>query len=385
MTSGIHNLLPTEPIWVTDDAQLQKLCQRWMNQPVIAVDTEFVRTNTFYPIAALFQVGDGTGCYLIDPLSIKDFSCFNAVLINPNVTKVMHSCSEDMEVFGRFLEVIPTPIFDTQIAAALAGYDFSMGYARLIEKLIGISLAKDETRSDWLQRPLSEPQLRYAALDVAYLLVVYGMLQKRLSDLDRTEWALQDCADIVSAASKELDPDEYYLKIKLAWKLNRQQLACLQLIAAWREGEARDQNMPRNRLIKEHALLDIARSGPTEIKQLQKFEGVSHRVVKSYGDELLDIVQQAYHLPMEICPPLMDKPLAPEAGLLVKKLKQALIRKAEELEVPVEVLLRKKDIEFMVRGFIDRHEMTFPERLKGWRKEILSDHLQETLFGNPEI
>ena len=375
----MNGLIATDPIWVEDDATLNELCQRWSNQTAIAVDTEFVRTDTFYPIAALFQVGDGTGCYLIDPLAIKDFSSFKALLVNPCVTKVMHSCSEDMEVFAHLFDLTPSPIFDTQVAAALAGYDFSMGYARLIERLLDISLAKDQTRSDWLRRPLSASQLRYAALDVAYLLVAYGMLQKRLSELNRSDWVIQDCAEIVAVANRDVDPDSFYLKIKSAWKLNRKQLACLQLLAAWRECEARDQNIPRNRLIKEHAVFVMAKLGPTEIKDLRRLEGLPPRVIHSYGDELLDIVEQAYHLPEDVCPPLIDKPLSISAGPLAKQLKSVLAQTAQKQSFPVEMLLRKKDVELMVRGVYLHQKLEYPERLTGWREALLKELIEPVL------
>ena len=378
-TSAINELIATDPIWVEDDATLNELCQSWSKQAAIAIDTEFLRTDTFYPIAALFQVGDGAGCYLIDPLAIKDFTYFKALLVNPNVTKVMHSCSEDMEVFARLFGLTPNPIFDTQVAAAIAGYDFSMGYARLIERLMAISLAKDQTRSDWLCRPLSSSQLRYAALDVAYLLVAYGMLQKRLGELGRSDWVLQDCAEIVAVANRDVDPDSFYLKFKSAWKLNRKQLACLQLLAAWRECEARDQNIPRNRLIKEHAVFDMAKLGPTEIKDLRRIEGLPPRVIHSYGDELLDIVEQAYHLPDDVCPQLIDRPLSPSAGPLVKQIKLVLSQTAQELSFPVEMLLRKKDVELMAKGVYLHHKLEYPERLSGWREDLLKKLLEPIL------
>jgi ribonuclease D len=376
----MKGLIATDPIWVKDDTALNELCQRWSNQAAIAIDTEFVRTDTFFPIAALFQVGDGTGCYLIDPLAIKDFASFKTLLVNPRVTKVMHSCSEDMEVFAHLFDLTPIPIFDTQVAAALAGYDFSMGYARLIERLLDISLAKDQTRSDWLCRPLSSSQLRYAALDVAYLLVAYGMLQKRLGELGRSDWIIQDCAEIVAVANRDVDPDSFYLKIKSAWKLNRKQLACLQLLAAWRECEARDQNIPRNRLIKEHAIFDMAKLGPTEINHLRKIEGLPPRVIHSYGDELLDIVEQAYHLPDDVCPPLIDKPVSAGVGALVKQIKSILAQTAEEQSLPVEMLLRKKDVELMARGVCLQQKVEYPERLTGWREDLLKELIEPVLI-----
>src|SRR5690606_1721940 len=169
-------LIPTEPIWIAQDSELAELCARWRQQAALAIDTEFMRSETFYPIAGLLQFGVGKVCYLIDPLAINDFEPLRELLLDEAVTKVLHSCSEDLEVFQRWLNVVPAPLFDTQIAAAFAGYGFSLGYAGLIKAVLNIEIPKEETRSDWLQRPLSVAQLKYAALDVAHMLIVYGKL-----------------------------------------------------------------------------------------------------------------------------------------------------------------------------------------------------------------
>ena len=176
-------VIPTEPIWVDDKATLDSLCASWMQQARIAIDTEFMRSSTYYPHAGLIQVGDGKGCYLIDPLAIDDLSSLAVLMTHPATVKVIHSCSEDLEVFRFLLGVVPSPLMDTQIAAAYANMGFSLGYAALINDQLGIALDKGETRSDWMQRPLSQSQLHYAALDVAYLLIVYGKILVALKAL----------------------------------------------------------------------------------------------------------------------------------------------------------------------------------------------------------
>ena len=166
-------IISTDPVWISQDHELAELCERLRGQAAVAVDTEFMRTDTFYPIAGLIQLGDGKVCYLVDPLSITDFSPLRELMLDEKVVKVLHSCSEDIEVFVSLLGEVPSPIFDTQIAAAFAGLGFSLGYAGLVKAVLNIDVPKDETRSDWLQRPLSESQIKYAALDVAHMLIVY--------------------------------------------------------------------------------------------------------------------------------------------------------------------------------------------------------------------
>jgi len=374
MTTSVISNIPTDPIWVDSAAQLNSLCELWQQQAAVAIDTEFMRTSTFYPIAALFQVSDGKGCYLIDPLVIDDFSGFKALLSNPSVVKVLHACSEDLEVFQTFLGVLPSPLFDTQWAAACAGYDFSMGYARLIEETLSVTVAKSETRSDWLQRPLSESQLRYAALDVAYLLIAYGLLLKKLNVDARLGWVEDECAQQVATAAAGSDFSKAYIKIKSAWKMSARELALLQALAQWREQAARARDVPRNRLAKDGALFDLARSQPDQLAALSKIEGLAPRTVRGDGEALLALIADTLAQPLSTYPDRLPEPLARSTADLVKALKQSARQVAEDLAVPAEVLLRKKDIEALVRsGQAGRHQL--PERLLGWRKDVVGDRL----------
>ncbi len=368
-------LIPKDPIWVESSTELSELCQRWSQQAAIAIDTEFMRSTTFYPQAALFQVGDGQGCYLLDPLAIDDFEPFARLMENDDVIKVFHSCSEDLEVFQTFLNVIPSPVFDTQIAAAFAGHGFSLGYAALINKLLGIEVPKSETRSDWLHRPLSTPQLHYAALDVAYLLVAYGLLVKALRQEGRLQWVESDCRDIILQAKAGVDVDHYYEKVKQAWKLNRQQLAVLQGIARWRELEARYRDVPRNRILKERAMWDMARYQPSELTGIKGLEGVTPRMVQEDGDMLLDLIAECSRLPSEAYPEPVPKPVPPEQGGLLKALKQRVRERAEILDVAPEVLVRKKDFEDLVRSGMQGNAHQLNERMSGWRREVVGDEL----------
>lgn len=367
--------IPSDPIWVSDSETLNQLCVRWSQQAAIAVDTEFMRSSTFFPKTALIQVGDGTGCYLIDPLSVDDFDAFSQLMINPDVVKVFHSCSEDMEVFQTFMQVTPAPLFDTQIAAAVAGRGFSLGYAKLIKVMLDVEIPKSETRSDWLQRPLSQSQLQYAAVDVAYLLVAYGLLLKELKQQDRLLWVQSDCDDIVHQAQQGVDPEQLYKKVKSAWKLNRKQLSVLQHLVSWREHEARARDVPRNRLIKERALWDMAKIQPTELRQISGLEGMTPRTVKQDGDQLLDIIQKASHIAEDQCPPRLPRPLPPEEGDLIKALKQKSRDIAEAIDVAPEALVRKKDFEDLVRSRMENASYSLNTRLLGWRRDVVGEEL----------
>ncbi|WP_051235112.1 ribonuclease D [Marinimicrobium agarilyticum] len=369
--------IPTDPIWIDQNHDLAELCERWRGQGAIAVDTEFMRSETFYPIAGLLQIGDGRGCYLIDPLAIDELEPLRTLFQDPEVTKVLHACSEDLEVFQRWLGVLPEPLFDTQIGAAFAGLGFSIGYANLVNTLLDIDIPKGETRSDWLQRPLSVPQKKYAALDVAHMLVVYGKLLKMLRETGRLEWARADSAELVANAKAEPDFERYYLKLGSAWKLRRRELAVLRRLSAWREREARERDRPRNRLIKEAGLWELARRQPSDRAQLQALKDVPAHTQVEEGEALLAEIQVALSEPESDWPERLDPPLGRAEAPMMKALKRHVRGIAESLALPPELLVRKREYEAIVRSGLKGGSFELPQRLKGWRFELLGQGLLE--------
>jgi ribonuclease D len=269
---------------------------------------------------------------------------------------------------------VPEPLFDTQLAAAFAGYGFSLGYAGLVKATLNTEIPKAETRSDWLARPLSAAQLKYAALDVAHMLVVYGKLLQSLKANGRLEWVRADCAELVVNARRHDDFSRTYHKVGLAWKLRPQELMVLRELCIWREIEARDSNVPRNRLAKETALWEMARKQPRDRGQLQKIADLPSRSLNDHADQLLDIIAQSAAAPESEWPPRLPFPLSLDEGPLLKQLKKTAREIAEGLDVPVEALVRKKDYEFLVRS-ARRGEFELPERLTGWRKPLLGEPL----------
>lgn len=372
-------LIPSEPIWIDQDDQLAELCAGWRNQAAIAVDTEFMRSDTFYPIAGLLQIGDGKGCYLIDPLAIKNLAPLRELMLDTAVTKVLHSCSEDLEVFQRWLDVVPAPLFDTQVAAAFAGLGFSLGYSTLVKSVLGIEIPKDETRSDWLQRPLSVAQLKYAALDVAHMLVVYGKLLQLLKTSERLEWVKSDCADLVANARKTDNYSDAYQKVGFAWKLRPQELAVLKQLCIWREREARARDLPRNRLIKEPSLWEISRKKIQDVAHLSKVPDIPSRTLKHDAETLLQIVKDALTLDEADWPARLDAPLAQSEGPLMKALKNYVREYAEQAQLPPEVLIRKKDYELLVRSGMNGGEYQLPARLLGWRFGLIGEGLLQVV------
>lgn len=364
--------------WIRDDASLAAHCAAWQSLPFVAVDTEFMRVDTFYPIAGLIQVGDGASAFLIDPLSIQQWQPLAALLENPAVVKVLHACSEDLEVLLRLTGSLPAPLFDTQLAAAYLNLGFSMGYSRLVQEVLGIDLPKGETRSDWLQRPLSETQVSYAAEDAVHLAEVYAKLRPRLSD-ERAGWVLEDGAELVAQLRREVDPDELYRDAKLAWKLSRGQLAVLRELCAWREREARARDVPRNRIVREHSLWPLAKTQPDNLQALSRIEDMHPRTVRHDGEFILELIKRSASLPPEQWPPAVPEPLPVEASALLKQLRAVGQAHAERLGIAPELMLRKKTLEALLKSGYPDGPWHLPESLRGWRRELMGDSLLQCL------
>ncbi|SFW43311.1 ribonuclease D [Pseudomonas sp. NFACC19-2] len=369
--------------WILDDASLAEHCAAWQALPFVALDTEFMRVDTFYPIAGLLQVSGGDGAYLIDPLRICDWRPFAALLEAPSVVKVLHSCSEDLEVFLRLTGSLPAPLFDTQLAAGYLNLGFSMGYSRLVQALLDIELPKGETRSDWLQRPLSELQVRYAAEDVSHLVEVYHTLMARLAP-QKVEWILEDGAELVANLGREIAPEDAWRDAKLAWKLSRQQQAVLRALCAWREREARARNQPRNRILREHSLWPLARTQPDNLVALARIEDMHPKTVRQDGETLLQLIRDAAALPPEQWPEALPEPLPVEASALLKKLRAVGQREGERLDIVPELMLRKKTLEALLKSGYPNGPYQLPDSLRGWRRELMGQALLDCLAAEGE-
>lgn len=368
--------------WIRDDASLAHKCQDWKELPYLALDTEFMRVDTFYPAAGLVQVGDGSGVWLIDPLLIRDWSPFAELLEAPNLVKVFHACGEDLEVFQRLTGSLPQPLFDTQLAAAYLGMPHSMGYSKLVLEILGLDLPKDETRSDWLQRPLTDMQVRYAAEDVQHLAEVYVKLAPRLSE-QKLDWLLADGADLTANQTRVSDPQEAYLDVKLAWKLNGQQLAVLRELCVWREEQARLRNKPRNHILREHTLWPLARFQPSDKVALARIEDMHPRTVRQDGDTLIALIAHAAQLPQETWPQTLPEPLPREVTPLLKKLREVGQQEAERQGMAPELMVRKKILEALLKTGYPDGPYQLPESLQGWRRELMGQALLDSLAAQP--
>lgn len=370
--------------YVSDTATLNTLCEAWASEQFLAVDTEFERTSTFYARIGLLQIADSERCYLIDPLVIDDWSAFKQLLNTPSCTLVMHSCSEDLSLLQTFLGCLPVSLFDTQLAAAFLGIGFSISYQGLVEQLLGIEVAKDETRSDWIKRPLSDKQIHYAAADVRYLLQVREILSDQIQQKGMTDWLRAECDQQLAIAHRleeESQWESYYTGVSNAWRLDTHGLQALQQLCVWREQKARQRNKPRSWIVKDNDLMSLCaevaepiKAGELTLDMIRNVAGIDSRFLSRNASELFQLLSDASNK-SEVDQALLNKPLSAPLRKKLKLSKQAANTKAEELGMSPELLGRKKFLVELLRSFENDGQLQWSGDFAGWRRELLEVEL----------
>ena len=365
----------TEFVTIDTAESLKEALSALSQVSVIAIDTEFARFNTYYPIVGLIQIFDGSQCYLIDPVAIEDIHPLGELLANEKILKVLHAGSEDMEVFQHSLRVLPRPIYDTQIAGAVLGIGFSMGYQGMVEEYLSITLQKDQTRSDWLARPLSAEQLNYAALDVIHLLAVYHEQMQQLNDGPKLAWIDTESAELGRNMPTTISPDESYKKFKGLWQLDRNQLNLLQALCAWREETARKEDVPRNRVVDQKALMIIVREGLADKQAFQNEAGLLPRQVRKFGDDLLLVQAESAKVSIDDCPGTVERTDTPVNNNKLKLLRQVVDDKAKQWSVAPEMLTKRRHLEKLIRSGKESGNYSLPLELSGWREAVVGEAL----------
>ena len=359
--------------YVDDSGDLDAAVQSWRECQVIGLDTEFIRTRTFYPIAALYQVATPDATYLVDPLPIDRWDGFAALLCDPEATVVMHACSEDLEVFARHLQIQATGLFDTQVAEGFLGPDFSLSYAALVERYGGGTLAKHATRSDWLARPLSEGQLHYAREDVEHLLMLHERLVAGLRETGRLTWFEEE--NQRRTRSNGVAPDQYYRSLKKAWRFSARQLARLQGLCTWREQRARTRDLPRQRVVRDEHLLELAQQQRSDKDAV--FAALPEPVARRFCRDLMPVLEDADARPEAELPAPLEPPLNQRQSELVKRLRNIAREQAEQLGFAPELLSRRRDVEACLRHFIEHRQLH--EVFQGWRYPLVGERFEDLL------
>ncbi len=368
--------------WVADNQHLADLCEQLQSSSSLAIDTEFMRTNTYFPKLALIQLSDGEQCWLIDVLAIDQFAPLKTLLEAPERVLIFHAPGEDFEVLDHALSINPTNIFDTQVAAGLANIGYSMGYARLVAHVFDIELGKEDTRSDWMLRPLSDRQKLYAADDVLYLHRLYKILADKLAEQQRQNWLQEEMSGLLAIAAERKKVADYYLRIKGAWRLQGSSLAVLKSLCDWREATARTLDKPRSHIVKDNVLLELANTMPTRMGQLHGIDDWYSRSVKRFGPDVLQLIADVDH---DNIPEGLPQPLSRAVGEVMKTMRATLNAVAEDHAIPKELMCNKKELESILRSVIDG-DCRWPIRLSdGWRVAMVTPALQSVIDSSEQL
>jgi ribonuclease D len=336
----------------------------------LALDTEFMREKTYRAELCLVQIAAGREAACIDPLAIPDLAALVPLLTGPSV-KVMHAARQDLEVLLPAVGLVQ-PVFDTQIAAGLAGFPAQIGYAELARRLLGVELDKAHTRTDWARRPLSADQQEYALDDVRHLLAMRASLLETLAQKGRIAWLEEELAALANADALRVHPEEAWKKVKGLPALDEARQKLAQALAAWRERRAIDRNRPRGWILDDAALREIVLRLPRSLEALGTLAEMQESVVRKCGEELLALVREAG---IADPPPPLPRRERPEPALLntVRRLADIASTVAGELQIGPEVLATRRELERLAAG---RQDVSL---LRGWRADVIGKKLLSAL------
>ena len=277
---------------ITDNITLNEFYNKCIKEKVLAVDTEFIRDNTYYPSLCLIQIAGENFAAAIDPLSGLEMQPIWDLLANEKILKVFHAARQDIEIFLHLTGEIPKPIFDTQIAAMFCGLGEQVGYEKLVNNFLDLSINKENQFTNWLQRPLTKNQIEYAISDVTHLIKIYPLILKSVKNLNREDWVQKETEYLTNKNLYITDPMTAWERIKIK-QLNRETLNYLKYLASWREIECKKRNVPRNRLIRDEVLVNLAVLKPREIDKLKKIRGVSKNLSDEDFYQILETLKQS--------------------------------------------------------------------------------------------
>jgi ribonuclease D len=359
---------------ITTTQALGELCERMSSETFVTVDTEFMREHTFWPILCLIQIAGEKEEAIIDPMAKGlDLAPFHELMANEAVLKVFHAARQDVEIFVAANGDTPKPLFDTQVAAMVCGFGDQVGYEALVRKLAGEQIDKSSRFTDWSHRPLSDKQLRYALSDVTHLRVVYEKLKAMLEKNGRASWLNEEMAIIASAETYKSNPDEAWKRLKFRPR-NARQLGIAIAVSRWREERAQAKNMPRQRIIKDDAIIEIATQAPGDKAALSKLRALPKGLAEGgLGDEILKAIQAGLAINKDDLPELEPQkgPQPEGASAIADILKLGLKVVAERENIASRLIANAAEIEELAGNSGDHLPM-----MHGWRRELFGNIAQ---------
>ena len=368
--------------YINTPEQLAVLCEHIKKAPWLALDTEFLREKTYYSKFCLLQIATPEWVACVDPIALPELGTLFDAIHTPSIIKVFHSCHQDLEIFYQMTGKVPGPIFDTQVAAPLLGYQDNPGYAMLVSSLLNINLNKAHTRADWSKRPLSKEEIQYAADDVIYLCQIYQIMLQKLAALGRADWLKQDFKELENPNNYQVSPEKAWLKIRGKNKLTGKQLSIVQVLAEWREATAQVENRPKTWLLRDELIFDMAKLQPETVADLANIRSINEQTIHRYGRKLCELIAVAKNnepVPLKEKERSIKKNQQHEAILDILT---ALVRiRAEENSLNPTILATRKDLEVLL--FNEEEDCPL---LHGWRysmagKELVGLLKGELLFG----
>ncbi len=366
--------------YIDSNEALARFCAALGEARCCAIDTEFIRESTYYAELALIQVGSGDRFACIDPLAITDFEPFAELLVKPDLVKVFHSSSQDLEILYQKFAAVPSPVFDTQLAAAVLGYNHQISYADLVQQLCGVMLEKKHTRANWKRRPLSEDELDYAMDDVRYLLSIYEQLHEQLQASRRASWLERDLRDLTDPEKYRVDMEQLWKRLKGVQKLKGEKLQIASDLCRWREQQAQSRNRPRRWILKDDTIIEIARHKPDNIEALSRIRELGDKTIQRHGDNLLRIVTRAQTVDAQQWPRLDKVESLSKQQLALGDCLMALCRViAEQNQIALATLVTRKDIDNLILN----HKSS--RLTQGWRFSMAGEKLLEFIHGQAAI
>ena len=361
---------------IRDNNTLKKFCKKCINEKVLAIDTEFIRENTYYPILCLIQIASNSFSAVIDPLSEIDLEPVWEILSNKNILKVFHAGRQDIEIFFNLTGKIPTPVYDTQIAAMFCGLGDQVSYDGLVNNFLNLTISKESQFSNWLQRPLTNKQLDYALSDVNYLIKIFPLIKKIIRETNREDWVEKELACLSNKKIYDINPIEIWKKIKIK-NPKREILNILKYLAEWREIECKKRNIPRNRLIRDEILVTLSQLKPINIFSIKKIRGIPKSLNNKDLNEILKIIKLCCEIEPEKWPkiPKQTKKLSVNKASL-DLLKLLLTYCSQKSGLAEKLIADADELRLILDG-----QMKDLKVFKGWRNEIFGKFVDQLLKG----
>ncbi len=368
---------------IVSQEDLAAICKEIDSLGRFALDLEFIPEKTFKPVLALLQIATDKGVYIIDPLAKLELNDLWHKVADKQITKILHAAKEDLNIIRQSSNLVPSNIFDTQVAAGFLGFGYPIGYKKLLDQILGIQINKSESFTDWLFRPLSVLQLEYAFEDVCHLLSLADRLMQSLEEHKRLEWVLDECKSYFTREVSCEAKDYAFTRIKGARGLSRQKLAVLNALCDLRLEEAEQTNRPLKTILSDNTILELSKKLPGNIKTFEEMRGVNLEQARRYGKKIISTIEKA------VCSPESDWPnwpvslLVSENDALAGDTLYAMLKiEAYELKIAPELLATRNEIQKLITNFKRHcHEEIDQAILKGWRRELVGNKLLSMLEG----